>query len=78
MSSGRKFVDGEGGDDERQQEDVDSELVSILSKYRGTIRKTIERIEDLDIGQASQRDMLIMRWRQIGSLIDKTVDTLKA
>lgn len=79
LSEWRKYLDdgGGGGDEEAaQQEEVDRELRPILSKYRESISKTIGRIEESKIGQASQRDMLILRWRQIASLVDKTTQTL--
>lgn len=76
LSEWRRFLDGEGGDEEAQQEVVDRELKSILKQYRGSVTKIIGKIEDSEIGQASQRDTLVLRWRQIGGLIDNTVETL--
>ncbi|KAK3330925.1 hypothetical protein B0H66DRAFT_81304 [Apodospora peruviana] len=81
LNEWRRFVDGEagagGGDAERQQqEEVDRKLVHLLRKYQDMIRNTVERIKDSEVGQPCQRDLLCLRWTQIQSLMEKTIEKL--
>lgn len=77
LSRWKKFVE-DGNDEEGDQEEVNRHIVRLLNKYQDTIQKTIRRIEGLDVGQATQRDMLCLRWRQIQGLIENTIETLMA
>jgi hypothetical protein len=68
---------GEDGGEVVQAE-VDRLLVGILRKYRGTVEGTIAELEGLEVGHAEQREVLVTRWRQIGSLIDLTIERLES
>ncbi|KAK0656474.1 SET domain-containing protein [Cercophora newfieldiana] len=72
-----RFVQGED-DGEAHQKKVDELLVSMLRKYVGTIGDTLETIGSLEDGEASQREMLCLRWRQIRRLVDKTITRLES
>jgi len=73
----RLVFEGEDGG-EALQEEVDELLVKVLRKYRGVVERTIHELEDLEVGQAEQRNMLCMRWQQIRRLINQTVERLEA
>ncbi|KAK3906587.1 ribosomal lysine N-methyltransferase set11 [Staphylotrichum tortipilum] len=73
----RLVFEGEDGG-EALQEEVDRLLVKVLRKYRGVVERTIHELEDIEVGQAEQRDMLCTRWQQIQSLVNQTVERLES
>ena len=71
-----KFVDAED-DGEASQGEVDALLSKLLDTFLQTIRKTLEDIVKLNIGQVTQRELLLERWKQIQSMIIQTTKSLK-
>ncbi|MCJ1379468.1 hypothetical protein MMC17_002569 [Xylographa soralifera] len=72
----RRFVDAED-DGEASQGEVDTLLMQLLDRFLQTIDKTLEDIENLHVGQVTQRELLVTRWKQIQSMITQTIKHLK-
>ncbi|KAL2128829.1 hypothetical protein VTI74DRAFT_8593 [Chaetomium olivicolor] len=73
----RLLDEGEDGGQEVQRR-VDRLLVGMLGKYRERIDGKIRELESIEVGEACQRKMLVMRWEQIRRLIDQTIERLDA
>ncbi|KAJ4298586.1 hypothetical protein N0V88_003616 [Collariella sp. IMI 366227] len=61
---------------EEVQRKVDELLAEMLSKYCEKIEGRIKKLESMEAGEACQREMLCMRWRQIRGLIEQTIERL--
>ncbi|MCJ1394651.1 hypothetical protein MMC18_007531 [Xylographa bjoerkii] len=72
----RSFVDAEDDGDASQGE-VDALLTQLLGRVSQTIGETLENIENLNVGQDTQRELLAERWKQIKTMITQTIDRLK-
>ena len=88
----RMYLDGEEGDEAKQrdvQRKVDKKLIDILNKWVDErITRTMEALQEgpdedrsdgegEEEGTQDQRDMLCLRWRQIRSLVARTVERLE-
>ncbi|KAK4042175.1 hypothetical protein C8A01DRAFT_44824 [Parachaetomium inaequale] len=73
----RLVHEGEDGG-EALQEEVDRLLVGMLRRYRGTVEGRVQEIEGLEVGLPSQREVLCTRWRQIGRLVEQTIERLES
>ncbi|MCJ1284855.1 hypothetical protein MMC26_004192 [Xylographa opegraphella] len=73
----RRFVDA-GDDGEASQGKVDVLLMQMLDTFLQTIKKTMADILKLNVGQATQRELLLERWKQIQSMITQTMERLKS
>ncbi|CAM1501621.1 Fc.00g036050.m01.CDS01 [Cosmosporella sp. VM-42] len=63
-------------DGARSQGDVDELLASALREYQEIIRKALDKIEKLDVGLESQRELLSRRWRQIDIIVKEAIEQL--
>jgi len=70
------FVHAED-DGEASQGMVDALLMQLLERYLETIEKTLGKIEKLDVGLGTQRELLTRRWKQIQTLIAQTIKRLR-
>jgi hypothetical protein len=74
----RLVHEGEDGG-EALQEEVDRLLVGMLRRYRGTVEGRVQEIEGLvGVGLPCQREVLCTRWRQIGRLVEQTIERLES
>lgn len=74
----RRFVEeGKEDDEELMQKRVDERLVGILKKYRGRVGDKLQEVGRLDVGEACQREVLGLRWRQIDELVKVTIERLE-
>jgi len=68
----REFADGEV-DDEASQGEVDLLLMQFLDNFIKKIQQTLEDIRNLNVGQASQREILELRWKEIENMIKQSI-----
>lgn len=71
-----RFVDGMD-DGESSQDDVNDRLVVMLRNYRGVIKERLDGIEGITEGQASQKELLMLRWMHADRLVADTIRRLQ-
>jgi hypothetical protein len=65
------------GDGDAHQGEVDQRLLALLRKFEGSAKSRIDEINRSDAGKAWQREILITRWRQIGTMIASTIKRIE-
>jgi hypothetical protein len=71
-----RFVGG-SDDGEEDQKAVNEILLKILTRYNKDVEKMVKHVQASKEGQESHRDMLSMRWRQIGDLLQGMIDRIQ-
>ncbi|KAF4979365.1 hypothetical protein FZEAL_4406 [Fusarium zealandicum] len=71
----QRFFDAED-DGNSSQEEVDELLLEALKNFIEIIKKTLYKIDEIEGGLASQRELLRRRWQQIETMVTKTIESL--
>ncbi|KAK4192596.1 ribosomal lysine N-methyltransferase set11 [Podospora australis] len=70
------FLEEGEDEDERVQENVNRLLQTILRKFLEKVNRNIKGLQNLKVGRDCQREMLLLRWRQIYELVTRTIAKL--
>ncbi|KAF7550380.1 hypothetical protein G7046_g8030 [Stylonectria norvegica] len=71
----QRFLDAED-DGEASQRKVNKLLRVALEEFLEAIARTLHRVEGVDSGLESQRELLTRRWRQVEELVRHTIEAL--
>ncbi|KAF8853952.1 SET domain-containing protein [Acephala macrosclerotiorum] len=72
----QRFVDGSDDGDE-DEEAVNKVLLKVLMRYKKDADKTFKQVRAIKDGEASHRDTLSRRWKQIGDLLQRAIDRIQ-
>lgn len=71
----QNFIEGRD-DGSRSQGKVDEILADALVVFLVNIEKTIDKVEETEVGSESQRELLTRRWRQLEAMVRQAIEKL--